>query len=133
MTRGALAIVADAREQYDDRAMELARAARAAGWQVVVLLIAIGSQKAELDGDDGIAVTRVGANGTVPTPHAVELRALEDRVAVLTSRRVALDLAGEPSRSVRRTALRAALRKARTTRDELAADGLCQQQRAVGE
>lgn len=123
MTRGALAIVADARELYDDRAMELARAGRAAGWQVAVLLIAIGSQKAELDDGDGIAVTRVGANGTVPTPHAVSLRVLEDRVAVLTSRRVALDLAGEPPRSVRRTTLRAALRKARTMRDELAADG----------
>ncbi|MEO6143275.1 MAG: hypothetical protein ABIP19_04780 [Dermatophilaceae bacterium] len=123
MTRGALAIVADAREHYDDRAMELARAGRAAGWQVAVLLISIGSQKAELDGGDGIAVTRVGASGMVPTPHAVALRALEDRVAVLTSRRVALDLAGEPPRSVRRTTLRAALRKARTMRDELAADG----------
>lgn len=120
MTRGALAIVADARAHYDDRAMELARAARAAGWQVAVLLIAIGSQKAELDGGDGIIVTRVGANGTVLTPQAVELRALEDRVAVLTARRVALDRAGEPPRSVRRTALRAALRKTRSMRDELA-------------
>lgn len=120
MTRGCLAVVADARQQYDDRAMELARAGRTAGWQVAVLLIALGSQKAELDGDDGIRVTRVGADGTVPTPQDVQLRVLDDRVAVLTARRVALDRAGEPRRSLRRTALLAALHNARSTRDELA-------------
>ncbi len=122
MTQGRLAVVADVRAQYDDRAMELARAARVAGWQVELLLIAFGTRQAELDGEDGIRVTRVGADGAVPTPRAVELRALDDRVAVLTARRVALDRGGEPRRSVRRTAIRAALRKARSMRDELAAD-----------
>lgn len=122
MTRGRLAVVADVREHYDDRAMELARAGTAAGWQVEVLLIAFGSRQARLDGEDGIRVTRVGADGTVPTPRAVELRALDDRVAVLTARRVALDRAGESRRSVRRTALRATLHKARSMRDEQAAE-----------
>jgi len=118
VTQGRLAVVADVRDHYDDRAMELARAGTAAGWQVEVLLIAFGSRQAQLDGEDGIRVTRVGADGTVPTPRAVELRVLDDRVAVLTARRVALDRGGESRRSVRRTAIRAALRKARSTRDE---------------
>jgi hypothetical protein len=122
VTKGRLAVVADVREHYDDRAMELARAGTAAGWQVEVLLIAFGSRQAQLDGEDGIRVTRVGADGTVPTPRAVELRALDDRVAVLTARRVAMDRGGESRRSVRRTAIRATLRKARSMRDELAAD-----------
>ncbi|MEP7035904.1 MAG: hypothetical protein ABI934_09970 [Actinomycetota bacterium] len=122
MTQGRLAVVADVRVQYDDRAMELARAARSAGWQVELLLIAFGTRQAELDGEDGIRVTRVGADGAAQSPRAVELRALDDRVAVLTARRVALDRGGEPRRSVRRTAIRAALRKARSMRDELAAD-----------
>jgi hypothetical protein len=121
-----LVVVADARQQYDDRAMELARAGRADGWQVAVLLIAFGSQKAELDGDDGIRVTRVGTDGAVPTPQDVQLRVLDDRVAVLTARRVALDRAGEPRRSLRRTALLASLHSARSRRDERAAHGASQ-------
>lgn len=121
MSRGLLAVVADARQQYDDRAMELARAGRAAGWQVSVLLIAYGGQKAVLDGDDGIRVTRVGADGTVLTPQAVLLRSVDDRLAELTARRVALDRAGEPRRSVRRTAVLVALGKAQSMRDELCA------------
>jgi len=121
VSRGLLAVVADARQQYDDRAMELARAGRAAGWQVSVLLIAYGGQKAVLDGDDGIRVTRVGADGTVLTPQAVLLRSVDDRLAELTARRVALDRAGEPRRSVRRTAVLVALGKAQSMRDELCA------------
>lgn len=121
MTRGCLAVVADARQHYDDRAMELARAARAAGWQVAVLLMTIGSQRADLDGDDGIRVTRVGVDGTVPSPQVVHLRVLDDRVAVLTARRVALDRAGEPGHSLRRIALRTSLHNARSERDEVAA------------
>jgi hypothetical protein len=121
VSRGLLAVVADARHQYDDRAMELARAGRAAGWQVSVLLIAYGGQKAVLDGDDGIRVTRVGADGTVLTPQAVLLRSVDDRLAGLTARRVALDRAGEPRRSLRRTAVLVALGKAQSMRDELCA------------
>lgn len=123
MSRGRLAVVIDARERYDDRAVELARAGHVAGWQVLVLLLSIGSRVDVFDGEDGIRVTRLGCDGTVLSPRAAQLRTLDDRVAVLTARRVVLDRAGEPRRSARRSAVVSALLKAQTSRDLLAAHG----------
>ena len=122
MTQGCLAVVADVREHYDDRAMELARAATTAGWQVEVLLIAFGSRQAQLDGEDGIRVTRVGGrrHGADAAGRAATRPGRPRGRAHRTTGRPGPRGRVPTVRPAYRT--RAALRKARSLRDELAAD-----------
>lgn len=111
MSRPCLVAVADGRQSYDDRAFEFARAALGAGWQARVVLLTAGTRTARTVHADGLTVVRVGIDGAVMTPRAVQVRALEDRAAVLRARRIALEREGAGRRSAHRLALVASTRR----------------------
>lgn len=119
MSRPCLVIVADGRHSYDDRAFDVARAALRAGWQSRLVLLTTGTRTTTTTRADGLELTRVGIDGPVMTPKAVQLRALDDRIAVLRSRRLALERKGEGRRSPRRIAVVAATRRALDERARL--------------
>lgn len=123
MSRPSFVVVADGRLSYDDRAFEVARAAREAGWSSSLVLLCEGSRTARAVHADGVVVVRVGVNGAVLTPHEVQVRALEDRITVLKARRIALERKGEGRTSARRVAIVAATRRAQAARTELERSG----------
>lgn len=118
MTPPRLVLVVDGRQGYDDRSAEFWRAAQAAGWDVCVLLMSPGTRVVEHAVGERLRLIRIGVDGAALGPHAVRLRALDDKIAVLRARRIAL--ARSASRhTVRRAALVAAIRRARAERCEL--------------
>lgn len=120
MSRPVLLVVADCRSAYDDRAVEAARAGLAAGWDARLLMLTTGTRVARATRSDGLTLTRVGVDGRVLDPRAVQVRALDDEISVLRARRIALDSRGESRRSPRRLAVVAATRKALRQRRDLA-------------